>query len=435
MGPEVVDSSSPATAGQSRKAKRPGLIVGLFEGVGIALEALWANKLRSFLTVLGNIIAVSSIILVVSIIQGLDAEVTDIFTAEGTDVFTVRRRGMIFSEEMERETRSNPRLTRADARMLREENETFAAVVEGVDRSANVEFRNISLDRVGIRGRSYEYALTDTFGLQAGRYFSILESRRNRAVALVGADTVEQLFPGLPVEAALDKRIRIRGTRFIIIGVLAPKGSILGFSQDELMIVPVGAYQRLFGSRQSLELTIKPHNPELLDQAMDEARLLMRIRHRLRPGDADNFAITSADTFVDLYRQATTGIYTVLVSVVAMALVVGGIVIMNIMLMVVTERTREIGVRKAVGATYRLILWQFLVEAVTLSLVGGVIGLLLGYGAATLVGMFTPLPYTLQLWSIWLALGVVTIVGIVFGIYPASRAARLEPITALGYES
>ena len=435
MGPEVIDSKRPATAGQSRKANRPGLLIGLVEGVGIALEALWSNKLRSFLTVLGNIIAVSSIILVVSIIQGLDAEVTDIFTAEGTDVFSLRRRGMIFSEEMERATRSNPRLTRADARMLREEGETFAAIVEGVDRSAAVEYRSISLDNVGIRGRSYEYVLTDTFGLQAGRYFSILESRRNRAVALVGADTVEQLFPGLPVEAALDKRIRIRGARFTIIGILASKGSVLGFSQDELIIVPVGAYQRLFGTRQSLEFTIKPKTPELLEQAMDETRLLMRIRHRLRPGDADDFALTSADTFVDLYRQATTGIYTVLVSVVAMALVVGGIVIMNIMLMVVTERTREIGVRKAVGATYKLILWQFLVEAVTLSLVGGMIGLALGYGAATLVGMFTPLPYTLQLWSVWLALGVVTIVGVVFGIYPASRAARLEPITALGYES
>jgi putative ABC transport system permease protein len=409
--------------------------VGLFEGVGIALEALWANKLRSFLTVLGNIIAVTSIILVVSIIQGLDSEVTDIFTSEGTDVFTVQRRGMVFSEEEARATRSNPRLTRADARALREEGETFAAVVEGVDRSAPVEYRNISLDNVGIRGRSYEYALIDTYGLQAGRYFSILETRRNRAVALVGADTVEQLFPGLPVESALGKRIRINGTHFIVIGVLDAKGSILGFSQDELIIVPVGAYQRMFGSRQSLDFTIRPRDPELLDQSRDEARLLMRIRHRLRPGDADDFAITSADTFVDIYRQATTGIYTVLVSVVAMALVVGGIVIMNIMLMVVTERTREIGIRKAVGATYRQILWQFLVEAVTLSLVGGIVGLTLGYGAATLVGMFTPLPYTLALWSIWLALGVVTVVGVVFGIYPASRAARLEPITALGYET
>jgi len=421
--------------GQSRKIQHAGRFVGLFEGVGIALEALWSNKLRSFLTVLGNIIAVSSIILVVSIIQGLDAEVTDIFTSEGTDVFTLQRRGMIFSEEMDRATRSNPRLTRADARALREEGETFAAVVEGVDRRANVEYRNISLDNVGINGRSYEYVLTDTFGLQAGRYFSILETRRNRAVALIGADTIEQLFPGLPVQSTLGKRVRIRGTHFTVIGVLAPKGSILGFSQDELIVVPVGAFQRLFGSRQSLGLTIKPRTPELLDQAMDEARLLMRIRHRLRPGDADNFAITSADTFVDIYRQATTGIYTILISVVAMALVVGGIVIMNIMLMVVTERTREIGVRKAVGATYRQILWQFLVEAITLSLVGGVMGLLLGYGAATLVGMFSPLPYTLQLWSVWLALGVVSVVGVVFGIYPASRAARLEPITALGYES
>ena len=161
----------------------------------------------------------------------------------------------------------------------------------------------------------------------------------------------------------------------------------------------------------------------------------MRIKRRLRPGDRDNFGITSADTFIDIYRSATSGIYTVLVSVVAMSLIVGGIVIMNIMLMVVTERTREIGIRKAVGASYQAILWQFLVEAVTLSLAGGVFGILLGYGGASLVGAFTPLPYSLAMWSVIMAIGVVTAVGVIFGIYPASRAAKLDPITALGYES
>jgi len=161
----------------------------------------------------------------------------------------------------------------------------------------------------------------------------------------------------------------------------------------------------------------------------------MRIHRRLRPGDGDNFGITSADAFIDIYRQATGGIYTVLVSVVAMSLVVGGIVIMNIMLMVVTERTKEIGIRKAVGASYKAVLWQFLVEAVTLSLAGGVLGLALGYAVASLIGAFTPLPYSLAWWSVAMAIGVVTMVGVIFGIYPASRAAKLDPITALGYES
>ena len=161
----------------------------------------------------------------------------------------------------------------------------------------------------------------------------------------------------------------------------------------------------------------------------------MRIRHRLRPGEEDDFAISDSSTFLDLYNQFTAGIFAALVGIVAMALVVGGIVIMNIMLMVVTERTREIGIRKAVGASYRAILWQFLVEAVTLSLAGGILGLVLGYGGASLVSAFTPLPYTLAWWSVGMAIAVVTVVGVIFGIYPAGRAAKLDPITALGYES
>jgi putative ABC transport system permease protein len=191
----------------------------------------------------------------------------------------------------------------------------------------------------------------------------------------------------------------------------------------------------LFGRRGIRAIVIRPRDPSQIDEARAEARLLMRIDRRLRPGDVDNFGISGADTFVDLYRQATSGIYTVLVLVVAMSLVVGGIVIMNIMLMVVTERTREIGIRKAVGATYRAVLWQFMVEAVTLSLAGGVLGMALGYAGASLIGAFTALPYTLALWSMVLAIGVVGAVGVIFGIYPASRAAKLDPIAALGYES
>jgi putative ABC transport system permease protein len=167
---------------------------------------------------------------------------------------------------------------------------------------------------------------------------------------------------------------------------------------------------------------------------MEEARVLMRLRHKLRPRDDDDFAITSSDTFLDLYRQFTAGIYGALVGVVAMALVVGGIVIMNIMLMVVTERTREVGIRKAVGATYQQVLWQFLIEAITLSLLGGILGITLGHTAAAAIASATPLPYILEPWSMMIALVTVTLVGVVFGIYPASRAARLDPITALGFE-
>ncbi len=423
-----------AATKEQRRARRKN-VLGVVEGVGIALDAIWANKLRSFLTVLGNVIAVTSIILVVSIIQGLDSEVSDIFSSQGTDVFSVVRSGELMSQLDERLARGNPRIQRADAEMLREEGTTFGAVVETARRGAAVEYRDVQLDRVGVSGVSHEYNITDTYGIEAGRYFSLLEARRNRSVAVIGADTAAQLFPGLPPSAALDKRILINGKHFTVIGVHKARGALLGISQDEFINIPIGAFERLFGRRGIDSVVIRPRSVEMMDAARAEARLLMRIERGLRPGDPDNFGITSADTFIDIYRQATSGIYTVLVSVVAMSLVVGGIVIMNIMLMVVTERTKEIGIRKAVGASYRAVLWQFLVEAVTLSLAGGILGLVLGYAGASLVSAFTPLPYTLAWWSVAMAIAVVTVVGVVFGIYPAGRAAKLDPITALGYES
>jgi len=423
-----------AATKEQRRARRKN-VLGIIEGVGIALEAIWANKLRSFLTVLGNIIAVTSIILVVSIIQGLDSEVTDIFASQGTDVFSVVRSGTLVSAFDERLARRNPPIQRDEAAMLRAEGEHFGAVVERAQNQARVEYRDVSLDSVSLAGYSHEFSQTDTYGIQAGRYFSLLEARRNRQVAVLGADTAEQLFPGQPAAAALGKRILINGRHFTVIGVDAARGALLCRSQDEFINIPIGAYERLFGRRGIGAIVIRPRSADVMDEARAEAHLLMRIQRHLRPGDRDNFGITSADTFIDIYHQATNGIYTVLVSVVAMSLVVGGIVIMNIMLMVVTERTKEIGIRKAVGASYKAVLWQFLVEAVTLSLAGGVLGLLAGYGFASLVGAFTPLPYTLAWWSVALAIGVVTVVGVIFGIYPASKAAKLDPITALGYES
>lgn len=408
--------------------------VGLAEGVRIALEAIWANKLRSFLTVLGNVIAVTSIILVVTIIQGVNSEVTALFTGEGADLYTVQREGIAFSPEEAMKMRNRPRITRADARFLRDEATTVAAVVEQAEASGRVEYGARALSGAGIEGRSWEWALVDSTGLQAGRYFSHLETQGNRAVALLGPDVVEELFPGLGPAAVIDKRVRINDLHFTVIGVMESRGSAFGFSRDEFAVIPIGVFQRLFGYRRSLSLSLKPRTPELVETSMEESRLLMRIRHRLRPRDDDDFAITSATTFLDLYNQFTAGIYGALVGIVAMALVVGGIVIMNIMLMVVTERTREIGIRKAVGAGYQQVLWQFLVEAVTLSVFGGIAGILLGSGFAAAIASFTPLPYVVEPWSVAIALTTVIVVGVVFGIYPASKAARLDPIAALRYE-
>jgi len=412
----------------------PGRAVGLGEGILIALDAIWANKLRSFLTVIGNVIAVSSIILVVTILQGVNAEVTKIFTAEGADIFNIKREGIAFSHDEMMAMRGRPRLTRDDARFLRVEATSFDALVESADGSGRVEYGNEALGRVSIEGRSWEWALLDGTGLRAGRYFSPLETDRARPVVVIGLDTADKLFPGLDPASALGRRIRVQGLHFEVVGVLETRGSSFGFSQDEFVVVPIRMFERMFGTRRGLSFSVKPRGPDVVQEAMDEARLLMRIRHRLRPADEDDFALSDSSTFLDLYNQFTAGIFAALVGIVAMALVVGGIVIMNIMLMVVTERTREVGIRKAVGATYQQILWQFLVEAVTLSVFGGIMGITLGYAAAAAIASFTPLPFVLVTWSIVAALVTVIGVGVVFGIYPASRAAKLDPIAALGHE-
>jgi putative ABC transport system permease protein len=330
--------------------------------------------------------------------------------------------------------RGRPRLTRDDARFLRAEATTFEALVESDNGSGRVEYGNEALGGVAIEGRSWEWALIDGTGLYAGRYLSPLETDRARPVALIGLDVAEKLFPGMDAATAIGRRIRVHSLHFEVVGVLESRGSAFGFSQDEVVVVPIRMFERMFGSRRGLSFSVKPRGPEFVAEAMDEARLLMRIRHRLRPGVEDDFAISDSSTFLDLYNQFTAGIFGALVGIVAMALVVGGIVIMNIMLMVVTERTREIGIRKAVGATYNQVLWQFLVEAVTLSVFGGVMGITLGYAAAAAIASFTPLPFIMATWSIVAALATVIGVGVVFGIYPASRAAKLDPITALGYE-
>jgi putative ABC transport system permease protein len=219
-----------------------------------------------------------------------------------------------------------------------------------------------------------------------------------------------------------------------VVGVSEKKGSVFGNSQDNFAVIPLGAFQKLFGARQSLTLSVKPRTPDIIDAAKEDAILALRVSRKLKPNQPDNFGLFTSDTLLEFYHNATNGIFAVLVGVVALSLVVGGIVIMNIMLMVVTERTREIGLRKALGAKRRDIMSQVLTESVTLSTFGGIVGITLGFLAAQGINRFSPLPAELEWWSVLLGIGITASVGLFFGAYPAARAARLDPIEALRRE-
>ena len=260
---------------------------------------------------------------------------------------------------------------------------------------------------------------------------SAVEVERGQPVALLGYGLADRLFGEVN---PLDKTIKIAGIGFRVVGVSEKKGAFFGNSQDNFAVIPLGAYQRLFGARQSLPLMVKPVSTDRMAEAMDDATVALRVARRLKPSAPNNFGIFTSDTILGLYRQVTSGIFAVLVGVVALSLVVGGIVIMNIMLMVVSERTREIGLRKALGAKRKDIMSQVLTESITLSTFGGVVGILLGSLAATLIAALTPLPARLEMWSVVLGVGITAGVGLFFGAYPASRAAALDPIEALRRE-
>jgi putative ABC transport system permease protein len=404
------------------------------ESVGIALDAIWSAKLRSFMTVLGNIVAVTSIIAVVSLIQGLNASVKQaILNQAGADSFNIQQFPITRSDEEFDKVRGNPRITMDDLRAIhRYDSDLIAAVMADSNGRGRVTYRDKSIDNMQVQGVSAEYTTFSNFDAERGRLMSPIEVESSRPVAVIGWQTADRLF-GTDIDP-IDKTIQVEGVHFRVIGVSAKRGSLLGQTQDEFAIMPLGQFRMIFGSRRSLSLSVRPRDLAQIAPAIDEATLAMRAARRLKPKQGNNFGVFTSDTILDIYHSATNGIFAVLVGVVALSLVVGGIVIMNIMLMVVTERTREIGLRKALGARRSDIMAQMLSESVVLSVFGGVIGTIFGAGIALTIAGFTPIPATIEPWSITLGIGITALVGLFFGLYPAMRAARLEPIEALRRE-
>ena len=404
----------------------------ILDSVRIALQAVWANKLRSFMTVLGNIVAVTSIVTVVSLIQGMNGMVTNaILTDVGGDTIVVQRRPEILNDEEEERARNNPLITLDEADAIQAFSPVVQSVMAQASRSATVGYGTEELDSINVQGVTSEYLDFSTFDAERGRMLSTVEVDRGQPVTLIGYDIADRLFGQTN---PLEKSIRIAGISFRVVGVSKKKGAFFGQSQDAFVIIPLSAYMRLFGARQSLTLVVKPTSPDNLQEAIDDSTVALRVKRRLKPADPNNFGLFTSQTILGLYERATSGIFAVLVGVVALSLVVGGIVIMNIMLMVVSERTREIGLRKALGARRADIMSQVLTESVTLSVFGGIAGIAFGFLLSLLIAAVSPLPARLEPWSIVVAVLITAGVGLFFGAYPASRAASLDPIEALRRE-
>jgi putative ABC transport system permease protein len=404
------------------------------DSAAIALDAIWSAKLRSLMTVLGNIVAVTSIIAVVSLIQGLNASVKQaILNQAGADSFNIQQFPVTRSDEEFEKVRGNPRISLTDARAIRRYGSDYiAAVMADSQGGGRITYRDKSIDNIQVQGVSGEYLNFSTFDAERGRLMSATEVDSARPVAILGWQTADRLF-GSNVEP-IEKIVQIEGVHFRVLGVSSKRGSVLGRSQDEFAIVPLGQFRMIFGSRRSLSLSVKPRDVAQIAPAIDDAMVALRTARRLKPKQNDNFGIFTSDTILDIYHSATNGIFAVLVGVVGLSLVVGGIVIMNIMLMAVTERTREIGLRKALGARRSDIMAQMLTESVVLSMFGGVIGTVFGIAIAMTIGSLTPIPAAVEVWSVGVGIGITAVVGLFFGLYPALRAARLDPIEALRKE-
>jgi putative ABC transport system permease protein len=406
----------------------------LLEGIIIALEALWANKLRTVLTLLGNIVGVMSVIAVVSIIDGMNTYMRNEVANEGSGVFTVQQvNGLDILSDFDKFLKSlhNPQITTYDLEYLRERVTLAEFMDANQGASADVRYERYYIKSVSIQGRSEYYPLLGKWDLKDGRHFTQQENQHSAEVAVIGFDVADRMFPGVD---PVGRDLKIAGVNHRIIGVLDKKGGFLSGNPNLTVVIPLNTLQRLFGSHRSITISIKARSLEQARECEDQTRLVMRGLRHLGPKQGDNFAIVTSDDLLTIWESISAGIFAALIGIVSISLVVGGIVIMNIMLVSVTERTREIGIRKALGATRMNVLWQFLVEAITLSSVGGIMGIVFGFAAAALVAYFSPLPYAIKLWSIFVGLAVTFVVGIFFGAYPAMQASKLDPIEALRYE-
>jgi putative ABC transport system permease protein len=412
----------------------------LLEGLRLALQTIAAHKLRSFFTLLGIIVSVAFLVAVVAVIQGMNAYVSQTITGAiiGTNAFQVRRTpisvGLIDDEEW-RALQKRPIIAPEDVPFVeRALPDAVAIALQSgwPTPSVDVKWRNRTVGDVLTFGVTPPFLSVQDYIVAFGEPFSDVDVRERRPVAVVGWDVADKLFD--EPRMAVGRVIRAGGRPFTVKGVIAAKGNVLGQSFDGFILLPITAFESIFGRRRTTVISVKMAAADEVAGAMARAEEAMRVAHRLRPGEPNDFTVDTAEGLITFWQNLTRVIFTVVPAVVAIGIVVGGIVIMNIMLMSVRERTREIGIRKSLGATRRDIRRQFLAEAVTLTTIGGALGLAVGFLFAQLIRFASPLPALVTWWSAGVALVLGASVGVVFGVYPAARAAKLDPVVALRYE-
>ncbi|HKW96249.1 MAG TPA: ABC transporter permease [Bryobacteraceae bacterium] len=405
-----------------------------WEANRIALDSLKKNKLRTVLTLLGIILATTTLIAVTAFIHGMNLYIADKVSDMGADGFRVVRMAWFgpwdpkkFYEMMKR----NPEIKREEYEFLKGQATLVKAIGMSVNRQGRVTYKGLSASGVDIQGITDNIPEISSISVDLGRAIAAEEVRRHRTVAFIGNDLRKRFFESVD---PIGKVIQIEGNPYQVVGVAKALGSVFGESQDNFAMIPIDSYFKTYGAQKGIDLVAKSVDQQHLMQAEDEIRMLLRAYRHLRPNQDDNFSIFASDTFVSLWNRLTSAIAALAVGIVSVFMVVGGIVIMNIMLAVVTERTHEIGIRKSLGATRRDILNQFLVESSFLAASGGLLGVIIAWMLAITVRNTTPLPMALPWTSILVGVGLSGAVGLFFGIYPARRASKLDPIEALRAE-
>jgi putative ABC transport system permease protein len=408
--------------------------INYVESISISLQSLRANKLRSFLTLLGIIIGVTTVITVVTIIQGLNRYVKFQLFAFGSNTFTVQRAPEIITNlKLAQEMLKRKRIEYVDYLYLKANVKLGEMVEAEYGTSGTVKYGSKTLTDMRISGETDENYLTGrTMEVEAGRFLSADDETFARQVCVIGNDITKELFP---YENPVGKWLTANNRKYKIIGTVKGMGKILGMSLDNFLRIPITTFRKYYQeNRRSLTINIKTRDVESLEPAKEEIRTIMRSRRKLNFNQDDDFALEDSQTFIDFYNNLTRTLYMAMIAVASISMLIGGIVIMNIMLVAVTERIGEIGLRKAIGARRKDILIQFLIESSSISAVGGLIGIILGFIFAKIISALTALPAALEPWSVALAIIMSSSIGLFFGIFPANRAAKLDPVVALRSE-